>query len=98
VQERPQTYGDKEEVYTFKSSNKFFKISITTLKRVKKVKIEIKSLENTKEAMMEKLEREEKVKPEKKLYFEGIEGFRKALTPKDTPLTAPGRAFRSLQD
>ncbi len=53
--------------------------------RVKSVKIGIKSLENvledTKE-VMKKLERGEKVKPEKWLYFESIEGFRKALTPK----------------
>jgi predicted transcriptional regulator len=53
--------------------------------RVKSVKIGIKSLENvledTKE-VMKKLERGEKVKPEKGLYFESIEGFRKALTPK----------------
>lgn len=53
--------------------------------RVKRVKIGIKSLEdvlgNAKE-VMKKLERREKVKPEKELYFESIEGFRKALTPK----------------
>ena len=53
--------------------------------RVKRVKIGIKSLEDvledTKEAM-KKLGRGEKVKPEKGLYFESIEGFRKALTPK----------------
>ena len=53
--------------------------------RVKRVKIGIKSLENvledTKE-VMKKLERGEKVKPEKGLYFESIEGFRKALTTK----------------
>ncbi|MBI5676940.1 MAG: hypothetical protein HZC52_00270 [Planctomycetes bacterium] len=53
--------------------------------RVKRVKIGIKSLENiledTKE-VMKKLERGEKVKPEKGLYFESIEGFRKTLTPK----------------
>ncbi|CAG1770542.1 hypothetical protein BAC3_01142 [uncultured bacterium] len=53
--------------------------------RVKRVKIGIKSLEDvledTKETM-KKLERGEKVKPEKGLYFESIEGFRKALTPK----------------
>ncbi len=53
--------------------------------RVKRVKIGIKSLkdvlEDTKKAM-KKLERGEKVKPEKGLYFESIEGFRKALTPK----------------
>ncbi|MBE7444022.1 MAG: MarR family transcriptional regulator [Planctomycetia bacterium] len=50
---------------------------------VKRVKIGIKSLEDvledTKEAM-KKLERGEKVKPEKGLFFESIEGFRKALT------------------
>jgi len=49
------------------------------------VKIGIKSLEDvledTKEAM-KKLELGEKVKPEKGLYFESIEGFRKALTPR----------------
>lgn len=53
--------------------------------RVKRVKIGIKSLEDvledTKEAM-EKLERGEKVKSKKGLYFESIEKFRKALTPK----------------
>ncbi len=53
--------------------------------RVKTVKIGIKSLEDvlgdTKEAM-KKLERGEKVKSEKGLYFESIYGFRKALTPK----------------
>ena len=53
--------------------------------RVKRVKIGIKSLEDvledTKEAM-KKLELGEKVKPEKGLYFESIEGFRKALTPR----------------
>jgi len=53
--------------------------------RVKRVKIGIKSLENvledTKE-VMKKLELGEKVKPEKGLYFESIEGFRKALIPK----------------
>ena len=53
--------------------------------RVKRVKIGIKSLkdvlEDAKEAM-KKLELGEKVKPEKGLYFESIEGFRKALTPR----------------
>ncbi len=53
--------------------------------RVKRVKIGIKSLEDvledTKEAM-KKLEQGEKIKSEKGLYFESIEGFRKALTPK----------------
>lgn len=53
--------------------------------RVKRVKIGIKSLEDvledTKEAM-EKLERGEKVKSKKGLYFESVEEFRKALTPK----------------
>ena len=53
--------------------------------RVKRVKIGIKSLEDVledaKEAM-KKLELGEKVKPEKGLYFESIEGFRKALTPR----------------
>src|SRR3990167_5308300 len=53
--------------------------------RVKRVKIGIKSLEDvledTKEAM-KKVERGEKVKREKAIYFESIEGFRKALTPK----------------
>ena len=53
--------------------------------RVKRVKIGIKSLkdvlEDAKEAM-KKLGLGEKVKPEKGLYFESIEGFRKALTPK----------------
>lgn len=53
--------------------------------RVKRVKIGIKSLEDvlkdTKE-VMKKLELGEKVKPEKGLYFESIEGFRRALTPR----------------
>lgn len=53
--------------------------------RVKRVKIGIKSLDDVlddaKEAM-KKLELGEKVKPEKGLYFESIEGFRKALTPR----------------
>ncbi len=53
--------------------------------RVKRVKIGIKSfedfLEDTKETM-KKIKRGEKVKPEKGLYFENIEGFRKALTTK----------------
>ncbi|TLD40701.1 MAG: putative transcriptional regulator [Candidatus Jettenia ecosi] len=57
--------------------------------RVKKVKIGIKSLKDvlndTKEAMR-KLERGEKVKPEKELYFESIKGFRKAITPKRVEL------------
>ena len=53
--------------------------------RVKKVKIGIKRLEDflddAKETM-KKIERGEKVKTEKGLYFESIEGFRKALTNK----------------
>lgn len=53
--------------------------------RVKRVKIGIKNLEDVledaKEAM-KKLELGEKVKPERGLYFESIEGFRKALTPR----------------
>lgn len=52
---------------------------------VKRVKIGIKSLEDVLEDTkyaMEKLELGEKVKPEKGLFFESIEGFRKALTPK----------------
>jgi len=53
--------------------------------KVKKVKIGIKSV---KEALAdfvkagEAIERGEKVKKEKGTYFESIEGFRKALTPK----------------
>jgi len=53
--------------------------------RVKKVKIGIKRLEDflddAKETM-KKIERGEKVKAERGLYFESIEGFRKALTTK----------------
>ena len=53
--------------------------------KVKRVKIGIKSLkdflEDAKETM-KKVETGEKVKHEKGLYFESIEGFRKALTPK----------------
>ena len=53
--------------------------------RIKRVKIGIKSL---KEALSdfvrtgEAIERGNKVKKEKGVYFESIEGFRKALTPK----------------
>ena len=53
--------------------------------RVKRVKIGIKTLKDVLEdakEVMKKLELGEKVKPEKGLYFESIEGFRKALTPK----------------
>ena len=53
--------------------------------RVKRVKIGIKNLEDFLEdakETMKKIERREKVKPEKGLYFESIEGFRKALTTK----------------
>ncbi|MEK6545770.1 MAG: hypothetical protein AABZ28_04495 [Nitrospinota bacterium] len=53
--------------------------------RVKRVKIGIKNLEDFLEdakETMKKIERGEKVKPEKGLYFESIEGFRKALTTK----------------
>lgn len=53
--------------------------------RVKRVKIGIKSLKDVLEdakEVMKKLELGEKVKSEKGLYFESIEGFRKALTPK----------------
>lgn len=53
--------------------------------RVKRVKIGVKSLEDfLKDAKktMKKIEKGEKVKTEKGLYFESIEGFRKALTPK----------------
>jgi len=53
--------------------------------RVKKVKIGIKRLEDflddAKETM-KKIARGEKVKTERGLYFESIEGFRKALTTK----------------
>lgn len=53
--------------------------------RVKRVKIGVKRLEDFLEdakKTMKKIERGEKVKTEKGLYFESIEGFRKALTPK----------------
>lgn len=53
--------------------------------RVKRVKIGIKSLEDFLEDAkdtMKKIEKGEKVKIEKGLYFESIEGFRKALTTK----------------
>ena len=53
--------------------------------KVKKVKIGIKSVrEGLKDfvAAGTAIERGEKVKKEKGVYFESIEGFRKALTPK----------------
>lgn len=53
--------------------------------KTKRVKIGIKSLEDFLEdakETMKKIERGEKVKAEKGLYFESIEGFRKALTTK----------------
>lgn len=71
--------------------------------RVKRVKIGIKSLEdflNDAKETMKKLERGEKVKAEKGLYFESIEGFRKALTPKRLELlhTIKERQPKSLQE
>src|SRR3989337_2913814 len=53
--------------------------------RIKRVKIGIKSVKDFLDDFVktgEAIERGEKVKPEKGLYFESIEGFRKALTPK----------------
>jgi predicted transcriptional regulator len=53
--------------------------------RIKRVKIGIKSVKDFLDDFVktgEAIERGEKVKPEKALYFESIEGFRKALTPK----------------
>ena len=53
--------------------------------RVKKVKIGIRSVEDTLEdakEVMKKLERGEKVRKETGIYFTSLEGFRKALTPK----------------
>ena len=53
--------------------------------RIKKVKIGIKSFEdvlnNVKETM-KKLERREKVKKERGIYFENLKAFRRALTEK----------------
>lgn len=53
--------------------------------RVKRVKIGIKSVKEVLEDFVktgEAIERGEGVKKEKGIYFESIEGFRKALTPK----------------
>ncbi|MEK6678477.1 MAG: hypothetical protein AABY39_03560, partial [Nitrospirota bacterium] len=53
--------------------------------RVKRVKIGIKSVKEVLKDFVktgEAIERGEKVKKEKGVYFESIEGFRKALTPK----------------
>ncbi len=53
--------------------------------RLKMVKIGIKSVKEVLEDFVktgEAIERGEKVKKEKGVYFESIEGFRKALTPK----------------
>jgi len=53
--------------------------------RVKKVKIGIKSVKDALADFVkagEAIERGDKVKKEKGTYFESIEGFRKALTPK----------------
>lgn len=53
--------------------------------KVKRVKIGIKSLKEVLEdfaVAADAIEKGEKVKSEKGLYFESIEGFRKALTPK----------------
>lgn len=53
--------------------------------RIKKVKIGIRKVEDALDDFVktgEAIERGEKVKRERGLYFESIEGFRKALTPK----------------
>jgi predicted transcriptional regulator len=53
--------------------------------KAKKIKIGIKSVKETLEDFVktgEAIERGERVKTEKGVYFESIEGFRKALTPK----------------
>ena len=53
--------------------------------RIKKVKIGIREVKDVLEDFVktgEAIERGEKVKREKGLYFESIEGFRKALTTK----------------
>ena len=53
--------------------------------KVKRVKIGIKSVKEVLEDFVktgEAIERGERVKKEKGIYFESIEGFRKALTPK----------------
>lgn len=53
--------------------------------KVKRVKIGIKSVKEVLKDFVktgEAIERGEKVKKEKGVYFESIEGFRKALTPK----------------
>src|SRR3990172_10601522 len=53
--------------------------------KLKKVRIGIKSVKEALEDFAktaEAIERGEKVKKEKGVYFENIEGFRKALTPK----------------
>ncbi len=53
--------------------------------KAKKVKIGIKSVKEVLEEFVktgEAIERGERVKKEKGIYFESIEGFRKALTPK----------------
>ena len=53
--------------------------------RVKRVKIGIKSVKDVLEDFVttgEAIERGERVKKEKGVYFDSIEGFRKALTPK----------------
>lgn len=53
--------------------------------KVKKIKIGIKKLEDILEDFAEAgeaIERGEKVKPQKGVYFESLETFRRALTPK----------------
>src|SRR3972149_1997272 len=53
--------------------------------RLKRVKIGIKSVKDVLEDFVktgEAIERGKKIKKEKGVYFESIEGFRKALTPK----------------
>lgn len=71
--------------------------------RVKKVKIGIKSVREMLEDFVKTgkaIERGEKVKKETGIYFENIEAFRKALTPKRLELLhliKEGRA-RSLQE
>ncbi|MBI5236356.1 MAG: winged helix DNA-binding protein [Deltaproteobacteria bacterium] len=69
----------------------------------KSVKIGIRNLHDFLEdakGVMKKIEKGEKVRSEKALYFESIEGFRKALTPKRLELLHVVRESRpkSLQE
>lgn len=71
--------------------------------KVKKVKIGIKSIKRVLEDFArtaEAIERGEKVKKEVGIYFENIEAFRKALTPKRLELLhlIKGHQARSLQE